>query len=115
MPDFTELTRGFYLEGLLVEGEDLWFTDVTRGGVHNLRTGQTVLPERTMIGGLLMNSDGALLVAGGGGIDWVHPQTGAQGTLVSGLDGVNEMRSVWSKEDKSYQRPIEVGDDGERW
>ena len=25
------------------------------------------------------------------------------------------LRSVWSKEDKSYQRPIEVGDDGERW
>lgn len=93
MPDFVELTRGFYLEGLLVEGEDVWFTDVTRGGVHNLTTGQTVLPERMMIGGLLMNSDGALLVAGGGGIDWVHPQTGAQGTLVSGLDGVNEMRS----------------------
>lgn len=25
------------------------------------------------------------------------------------------LRSVWSREDKSYQRPIEVGDDGERW
>ena len=25
------------------------------------------------------------------------------------------LRSVWSKEDKSYQRPIEVGTDGERW
>lgn len=36
--------------------------------------------------------------------DWVH------GPLVKGF-----LRSVWSKEDKSYQRPIEVGDDGERW
>lgn len=92
MPDFEELTRGQYLEGLLVEGDDIWFTDVTRGGVHNLVTGQTVLPQRTMIGGLLMNGDGALLVAGEGGIDWVHPQSGASGTLVSGVEGVNEMR-----------------------
>ncbi|MFM5908897.1 MAG: SMP-30/gluconolactonase/LRE family protein [Novosphingobium sp.] len=92
MPEFTELTRGFYLEGLLIDGEDIWFTDVTRGGVHNLATGQVVLPERTMIGGLLMNADGSLLVAGEGGIDWVNPATGASGNLVSGVDGVNEMR-----------------------
>lgn len=25
------------------------------------------------------------------------------------------LRSVWTKEDKSYQRPLAVGDDGERW
>lgn len=92
MAEFTELARGYYLEGLLVDGEDVWYTDVTIGGVRNLRTGQDVLPERTMIGGLLMNADGSLLVAGIGGIDWVNPATGAQGSLVSGLDGVNEMR-----------------------
>jgi len=89
---FEEITRGFYLEGLLVDGDDLWFTDVVVGGVHNVRTGQVVLPERMMIGGLLMNADGSLLVAGEGGIDWVHPASGAQGVLVGGLDGVNEMR-----------------------
>lgn len=93
LPDFTELTRGFYLEGLLVEGDDIWFTDVVVGGVHNLTTGQTVLADRTMIGGLLMNADGSLLVAGEGGIDWVNPASGASGTLLSDLDGVNEMRS----------------------
>ncbi|MFM5929330.1 MAG: SMP-30/gluconolactonase/LRE family protein [Novosphingobium sp.] len=93
MTDFTELARGFYLEGLLVDGEDIWFTDVTRGGVHNLRTGQTVLPERTMIGGLLMNADGSLLVAGEGGIDWVNPASGASGMLLAGVEGVNEMRA----------------------
>ncbi|PLK25511.1 SMP-30/gluconolactonase/LRE family protein [Novosphingobium sp. TH158] len=93
MADWTELTRGFYLEGLLVDGPDIWFTDVTRGGVHNLRTGQTVLPERTMVGGLLLNADGKLLVAGGGGVDWVDPASGASGTLLTVEDGVNEMRS----------------------
>jgi len=93
MNDFTELHRGFYLEGLLIDGDNLWFTDVVLGGVHNLTTGQVVLPERTMIGGLLMNEDGSLLVAGLGGIEWVNPATGQQGVLVSGLAGANEMRS----------------------
>lgn len=93
MSDFEELIRGAYFEGLLIDGENLWYTDVTRGGVHNLATGQTVLPERTMVGGLLQNSDGALLVAGGGGIEWVNPATGAKGTLVTVDDGVNEMRA----------------------
>ncbi len=93
MTAFTEIARGFYLEGLLVDGEDIWFTDVTEGGVQNLRTGQVVLPGRTMIGGLLRNSDGSLLVAGLGGIEWVNPANGAQGHLVSGIDGANEMRS----------------------
>lgn len=91
--DWVELTRGFYLEGLLIDGDDIWFTDVTCGGVHNLGTGQTVLPERTMIGGLLMNADGKLLVAGGGGVDWADPHSGATGNLLTVADGVNEMRS----------------------
>ncbi|MDE2595514.1 MAG: SMP-30/gluconolactonase/LRE family protein [Sphingomonadales bacterium] len=91
--EWTEIARGFYLEGLLVDGDDLWFTDVTVGGVKNARTGQVVLPERTMIGGLLMNADGSLIVAGPGGVAWAHPHSGAHGELVTGLDGVNEMRS----------------------
>lgn len=90
---FTEIARGFYLEGLLVDGEDIWFTDVTVGGVRNVRTGQVVLPERTMIGGLLLNDDGSLLVAGQGGIAWANPASGASGALVDGFPGVNEMRS----------------------
>ena len=93
MPEFEELARGYYLEGLLVDGDDIWFTDVVIGGVRNLTTGQVVMPGRTMIGGLLMNADGSLFVAGQGGIEWVNPKTGAQGGLVSGIDGANEMRS----------------------
>lgn len=92
MSEWTELTRGFYLEGLLVDGEDIWFTDVTRGGVHNLATGQTILPHKTMVGGLLLNEDGKLLVAGSGGVEWGDPQTGASGWLLRVEDGVNEMR-----------------------
>lgn len=91
--DFQEIARGFYLEALLVDGDDIWLTDVTVGGVRNLATGQVLLPERTMIGGLLLNADGSLLVGGAGGIMWANPASGASGELVGGLDGVNEMRS----------------------
>ncbi len=91
--DFTEIARGFYLEGLLVEGDDIWVTDVIVGGVRNVRSGQVLLPERMMIGGLLMNEDGSLLVAGEGDIAWANPESGATGVLASGFDGVNEMRS----------------------
>lgn len=39
-----------------------------------------------------------------GSAEWVN------GPMCKGF-----LRSVWSKDDISYQRPIEVGDDGERW
>ena len=39
-----------------------------------------------------------------GSAEWVN------GPMCQGF-----LRSVWSEEDKSYQRPLEVGDDGERW
>ncbi len=90
---FTEIARGYYLEGLLVDGDDIWMTDVITGGVRNVRNGQVLLPERMMIGGLLMNADGSLLVAGAGDIAWANPSSGASGVLASGFDGVNEMRS----------------------
>lgn len=93
MSPWQELHRGFYLEGLLIDGADVWYTDVVLGGVHNLATGQVVLPERTMIGGLLRNADGRLLVAGLGGIEWVDPASGAAGLLHGGVSGINEMRS----------------------
>lgn len=89
---FEPLARGFYLEGLLVDGEDVWFTDVAQGGVRRVGSDQVVLADRTMIGGLLLNADGALLIAGGGGVVWADPASGASGVLVDGFDGVNEMR-----------------------
>ena len=90
--DWAELARGFYLEALLVDGEAIWYTDVTQGGVRRAGSDQVVLAHRHMIGGLLRNQDGSLLVAGGDGIAWVDPATGASGMLVEGLGGVNEMR-----------------------
>ncbi len=93
MATFDPIVSGFYLEGLLVDGDDIWFTDVTVGGVHKVGSDTVLLPDRTMIGGLALNEDGRLLVAGVGGIVWVDPGSGRSGVLVEGLDGVNEMRA----------------------
>lgn len=90
---FEPIAQGFYLEGLLIDGEDIWFTDVIIGGVQKVGSDQVLLPDRTMIGGLQLNEDGSLLVAGPGGIAWANPASGRSGTLIEGLDGVNEMRA----------------------
>ncbi len=92
-PAFEPLERGFYLEALLIDGQRIWYTDVVRGGVRLAGSDTVHLPERMLIGGLLANRDGSLLVAGPDGIAWVHPDTGASGMLVEGLGGVNEMRA----------------------
>jgi sugar lactone lactonase YvrE len=91
--DFTEIIRGFYLEALLIDKASIWYTDVTTGGVHLVGSDKILLPERTMIGGLLLNDDGRILVAGSDGIACVNPQNGASTLIVEGLGGVNEMRS----------------------
>ncbi|MFT3964508.1 MAG: SMP-30/gluconolactonase/LRE family protein [Sphingobium sp.] len=88
---FEPLATGFYLEGLLVDGEDIWFTDVVLGGVRRLGTEEVLLDGRSLIGGLLLNEDGSLLVAGAGGIVWVDPVSRATGDLVTGHCGTNEM------------------------
>ena len=88
---FEAIARGFYIEGLLVEGPDIWFTDIGFSGVQKVGSDTRLLPERTMIGGLQLNEDGALLVSGAGGVEWAHPASGQNGTLIDGLDGVNEM------------------------
>ncbi len=51
-----------------------------------------------MVGGLLRNEDGCILVSGGDGILWFDPESNAQGVLLDRLDdrpmrGINEMRS----------------------
>jgi sugar lactone lactonase YvrE len=91
-PGFQEIARGLYLEALLIDEDRVWYGDVTLGGIRELGTERVLLPGRHMIGGLLRNRDGKLLVSGVDGIAWVDPDSGASGMLVEGLCGVNEMR-----------------------
>jgi sugar lactone lactonase YvrE len=93
MTEWAEIARGYYLEALLIDGDAIWYTDVTQGGVRLVGSDRVLLPDRHMIGGLLRNQDGCLLVAGGDGIAWVDPVSEASAMLVTGLGGVNEMRS----------------------
>jgi sugar lactone lactonase YvrE len=100
---FRELARGKYLEALLVDGEDVFVSDVIDGGIRHFGLDGTerggFLPDRMMVGGLLRNHDGKVLVSGQDGIVWFDPASGAQGTLLDNLGdrpmrGVNEMRAT---------------------
>lgn len=91
MPDYTPLARGLYLEALHA-GEDgtVWFSDVMLGGIRRLRGDggvEVFLPERDMIGSLIANDDGKLLVAGGDNIMWLNPVSGESGVLIDTVEG----------------------------
>jgi len=92
-PGFEPLATGYYLEALLVDHDELWYSDVVVGGVRRVGSELVLLPDRRWVGGLLRNEDGSLLVSGEGGIAWVDPASGREGILLEGLDGVNEMRA----------------------
>jgi sugar lactone lactonase YvrE len=87
---FVPLATGLYLEGMAVDGDTVWFTDVFDGGVQRLEPDGSLarwLPERLWSGALMLNDDGSVLSAGPGGIVWVDPATGRSGTLLDSVDG----------------------------
>jgi sugar lactone lactonase YvrE len=98
--NFQPLAQGYYLEALLIDGTAVWYSDVVEGGIRRLKADGTVttwLADRRMVGGILLNEDGCLLVSGPGGIVWFNPATDAAGVLLDSIDGqpipgVNEMR-----------------------
>lgn len=89
--DFEQVASGFCLiEAPRWDGRNLWFTDILLGGFRRLGDDGGIaewLTERTTVGGLALNQDGAMIVSGTGGIVWIHPGTGASGTLIDTVDG----------------------------
>ena len=85
---FKAIAEGVYLEGLAVDQARnvIWYSDVIAGGIHG------VTPEgehrysfnesRMWTGGVMINSDGAVLSTGQGGIMWNNPDTGRSGWLL---------------------------------
>ncbi len=87
--------------------------------------------ESYVIGTMLSPDKQAMKIAPGRYFDRLEKRDGVwrllyrRCTVEMSMDGSAEwvngpmckgfLRSVWSREDKSYQRPVEVGDDGERW
>jgi sugar lactone lactonase YvrE len=90
--EFEQVASGFCLiEAPRWDGSNLWFTDILLGGFRRLNADGSVdawLAERTTVGGLALNEDGGMIVSGTGGIVWIHPETGASGTLIDSIDGV---------------------------
>lgn len=105
--------------------------------MHNITThtceidGDTAHAETYVIGTMLSTDKQTMKIAPGRYFDRLEKR-GSEWRLLfrrcaveMSLDGSAEwvngpmckgfLRSVWSKEDVSYQRPIKVGDDGERW
>jgi len=98
--EFTTIAQGAHLEGLALQGNDLWYSEVLdAGGVHCIRADGRVSSWREgelWIGGLMVNEDGKLLISGAGGIKWLDPSTGRSDWLLAEINskpipGVNEM------------------------
>jgi len=97
---FEPMVEGYYLEALIVDGNTVWFSDVVEGGIRRLTPDGKVaiwLPDRRLVGGVLLNDDGCVLVSGSRGIVWASPATNTSGVLIDSVDGqpllgVNEMR-----------------------
>lgn len=68
MLDIRVLASGYgTIEGPTVEGDSLYFSDVSRGGVYKLLSeGQvdTVIPKRKGVGGICLHRNGGLIVSG---------------------------------------------------
>jgi sugar lactone lactonase YvrE len=89
--DFEPVARGFCLiEAPRWDERGLWFTDILLGGVRCLRPDDGIdqwLLDRDIIGGMVMNEDGRLILSGTGGLVWLDPDTGESGVLLDAIDG----------------------------
>jgi sugar lactone lactonase YvrE len=101
--EYQGIAEGVYLEGLSVDHQRnvIWYSDVINGGIHAVTPeGKAVTSlnkERMWTGGIMMNSDGAVLSSGQGGIMWNHPDTEHSGWLLQELEGqpINGINEMW--------------------
>lgn len=64
------LASGLYLEGLAVDGDTVWYSDVIAGGVHRyspVEPHSVVMSDRKWIGGVHFAADGSIVATGRGG------------------------------------------------
>jgi sugar lactone lactonase YvrE len=87
---FEQLARGAWLEGMALDGEVVWVSDVIAGGVwavNGPHAGRLWREGQLWIGALLVNHDGRVLHSGGCGLGWFDPNSAAEGVLVDSFDG----------------------------
>ncbi|MCT2399883.1 SMP-30/gluconolactonase/LRE family protein [Novosphingobium mangrovi (ex Huang et al. 2023)] len=100
---YEKIAEGVYLEGLSYDftRDVIWYSDVIKGGIHGVKPDGTPVAtldaERMWTGGVMMNSCGAVLSTGQGGIRWNNPDTGKSGWLIEELEGkpVNGINEMW--------------------
>lgn len=96
---FETLASGLYLEGLAIDGDTVWYSDVIAGGVHRWSPDQAaavVVPDRQWIGGVQIAQDGSILSTGQGGVVRSDPDTGESDWLLHEengrvINGINEV------------------------
>ncbi len=101
--EFEKIAQGIYLEGLSFDFRRnvIWYSDVIKGGIHGVTPeGKHVTSfnkERMWTGGVMMNSCGAVLSTGEGGIKWNDPESGKSGWLLDTLEGkpINGINEMW--------------------
>jgi sugar lactone lactonase YvrE len=97
--NFQQLASGQWLEGIAVDGDTVWYSDVFGRGIRRCPpgdAGEVWRGEDRWISALIINADGKVLSNGANGIAWFDPASGASGMLIDSvggkpLPGVNEM------------------------
>lgn len=89
---FEKLADGFgAVEAPRVDARGaLYFSDIIFGGLYRRAADgglRRFLPERGNIGGILFNRDGRLVVSGKGGLICFDPDSGAQESLLTHIEG----------------------------
>ena len=72
---------------------DLYFSDVTIGGLHKLKPDgrvESFLPGRTWIGGIAFNDDGGIVCSGKDGLICFYEKTGVAKPVFSALGAIND-------------------------
>jgi sugar lactone lactonase YvrE len=92
---FETLLSGWeFLEAPRVDGAgNLYFSDVTVGGLHKLLRGgrvESFLPGRTWIGGIAFNDDGGIVCSGKDGLICFYEKTGTVKPVFGGLGAIND-------------------------
>ncbi|MEO6715703.1 MAG: SMP-30/gluconolactonase/LRE family protein, partial [Novosphingobium sp.] len=87
---YEELARGAWLEGMALDGDVVWVSDVIAGGIWSINgphAGRVWREGVLWIGALLANHDGRILHSGSHGLGWFDPAGDGQGVLVDTYDG----------------------------
>lgn len=93
--EFETLLKGWeFLEAPRADAAgNLYFSDVTVGGLHKLRPDGAVesfLADRTWIGGICFNDDGGIVCSGRTGLACFYEKTGELRPLLTELGAIND-------------------------